>query len=228
MDKITCVIVEDESSAIQKLTSFIQKVDYLNLLETFYNVTDAYNWLNSHKTDLIFLDLHLGELIGFDLLKNIDFTPLVIITTAFSEHALESYQYFINAYLLKPYSFADFLQVLNKLPKPNQNTELHKDYVFIKTEYRLEKIMLNEVLYLEGMKDYIKIVTADKQIMTLMNFKEITEIFNNPNFCRVHHSFIAAVDKIDFIERNRVIIKEKCIPISESKRENFFKMINKQ
>lgn len=228
MDKITCIIVEDESSAAQKLTSFIQKVNYLNLLESFDNVTDAYNWLNSHKTDLIFLDLHLGELIGFDLLKNIDFTPLVIITTAFSEYALESYQYFINAYLLKPYSFADFLQALNKLPKPNQNTALDKDYVFIKTEYRLEKIMLNEVLYLEGMKDYIRIVTANKQIMTLMNFKEITEIFNTSNFCRVHNSFIVAIDKINFIERNRVVIKDKYIPISESRRENFFKLIGKQ
>lgn len=228
MGKITCVIVEDETSATQKLTSFIENIDYLNLVAIFDSVVEAFNWLNQHKADLIFLDLHLGELNGFDLLKSMAYTPSVIITTAFSEYAVESYQYSVNAYLLKPYSFADFLQALNKLPKNSPQTEIGKTYIFIKTEYRLEKVMLSEILYLEGMKDYIKIVMTNKQLMTLMSFKEILDLLDNPNFCRVHHSFVVALDKIDFIERNRIVIEEKYIPISESKREAFLKQIGKQ
>lgn len=227
MEKITCVIIEDETSATHKLTSFIEKIDYLNLLKTFDNLAEAFSWFNQYKVDLIFLDLHLGELSGFDLLKNINSKPSVIITTAFAEYAVESYQYFINAYLLKPYSFSDFLQALGKLPQNTSSYGGDKGYIFIKTEYRLEKVNINEILYLEGMKDYIKIITFDKQIMTLMTFKELAELLNNDNFCRVHHSFMVAIDKIDFVERNRIVIKEKYIPISESKRENFFKLIGK-
>jgi len=228
MENLTCVIVEDESSAIQKLTAFIDKIDYLNLVATFDNVGEAFNSLNQNKVDLIFLDLHLGELSGFDLLKNITYTPFVIITTAYGSYAIESYRYHVNAYLLKPYSFADFLQALSKLQKNSSNSEINKAYIFIKSEYRLKKVMLNDILYLEGMKDYIKIVMDKKQLMTLMSFKEILELLDSPNFCRVHNSYIVAIDKIDFIERNRIVIREKYIPISESKRDSFFKLIGKK
>lgn len=222
-----CIIVEDEPAAIQKLSSFIEKIEYLHLTACFQSVAEALNWLNQHTVDLIFLDLHLGEAKGFDLLKSISYSPHVIVTTAFSEYAVESYQYYIDAYLLKPYSFSDFLQAISKIYKSSTYIGSKKDYIFIKTEYRLEKVLLNDILYLEGMKDYIKIVMTNKQLMTLMNFKEIIELLDSQNFYRVHHSFVVAIDKIDFIERNRIVINEQYIPISESKRVNFLKFINK-
>lgn len=227
MEKIACIIVEDENSAAEKLASFINKIDYLDLKNTFSEVTDALNWLAGYPVDLIFLDLHLGELNGFELLKNLRTTPKVIITTAFSEYAVESYRYFIDGYLLKPYSFSDFLQSVSKIAHaPVPKTDKKKEFAFIKTEYHLEKILLEDILYLEGMKDYIKIVLKDRQIMTLMNFREISELLNPSDFYRVHHSYIVAVNKIDLIERSRIKIRNKYIPISDRKKAGFLEFIH--
>lgn len=227
MEALRCIIVEDETSAAQKLESFIDRIEHLQLLHSFNDVTKAYNWLSQNTIDLIFLDLHLGELSGFDLLKNLTYTPAVIITTAFSEHAVQSYLYHINAYLLKPFSFADFMQALTKIPERSKLSSVKKDFVFIKTEHRLEKVAICDILYLEGMKDYIKVVLRDKELMTLMSFKDILDLLDNPDFCRVHHSFVVAIDKIEYIEKNRIVIKNQFIPISESRRQAFFSQLNK-
>ncbi|MDX2135855.1 MAG: LytTR family DNA-binding domain-containing protein [Saprospiraceae bacterium] len=228
MEKLTCVIVEDEAVSAEKLTAFIGRLTYLTLLETFANGRSAVAWLNNHTVDLLFLDLHLGDLHGYDVLHNLRSKPYVIVTTAFGEYAIEGYRHNIDGYLLKPYDFAEFLQCINHIQQTKQPAPVARDYIFVRTEYRLEKVMLADILYLEGMKDYIKIVTPGKQIMTLMRFSDMMDTLRSPNFFRVHHSFIVAVDRIDYIERNRIFMGKAVIPISESRRDSFLAFLKQR
>ncbi len=224
--KINCIIVEDEPLALERAKSYVLKLSYLNLLETFDNGRDALLFLKSNVVDLIFLDINLGELSGIQLLESADINARIIITTAYQEYALKGFELNVTDYLLKPYTFERFFQAVEKAKSSlEKNAPANKDYIFVKTEYRLEKILLNEIRYIEGMRDYRRIHTINKKIMTLQTFKEFEEQIIPSIICRVHKSFMISIDKIDSIERDEIKIGEIFIPISETYKKSFYDLI---
>ena len=225
---INCIIIEDEPLALERTKNYVLKLPFLNLLSTFDNGIDALVYLKSNKVNLIFLDINLGELSGIQLLEIGNINCEVIIITAYQEHALKGFELNVTDYLMKPYSFDRFLQAVNRAQDNlSKNTSGNqKEFIFIKTEYRLEKIALNDILYIEGMRDYRRIHTVHKKIMTLQTFKELEQEIPANIIRRVHKSFMVSLDKIESIERDRIKIKEVLIPISETYKKAFFELIN--
>jgi DNA-binding LytR/AlgR family response regulator len=224
--KINCIIVEDEPLALERAKSYVLKLPYLNLLATFDNGKDALLLLKSTAVDLIFLDINLGELSGIQLLESANSNARIIITTAYQEYALKGFELNVTDYLLKPYTFERFFQAVERAKSELEKIiPSGKDYIFVKTEYRLEKIMLNEIRYIEGMRDYRRIHTTHKKIMTLQTFKEFEEQISPSVICRVHKSYMIAIDKIDSIERDEIKIGEIFIPISETYKKSFYELI---
>lgn len=221
------IVIEDEPLALKKIVGFIEKIDYLSLSKTFDNAIEAISYLKSNTVDLIFLDIQMEEFTGIQFLEAVKIRPKVIITTAYDKYAIKGYELDVADYLLKPFTFARFLQaverVSNSIAEPQ--TPSNNDFIFVKTEYRLEKIKLSEILYIEGMSEYLKVVTSDKKIMTLQSFKTLEEQLPKLNFARIHKSYIVAIDKIENIERNRIKIKEVLIPISDTYKEEFYNKI---
>ena len=226
--RIDCIIVEDEPLALERTKKFVLKLSFLNLLSTFDNGIDALVFLKTNKVDLIFLDINMGKLSGIQLLEAAKITSEVIITTAYNEYALKGYELNITDYLLKPFTFERFVQSVDKAQNNLSRNESKqgRKFVFVKTEYRLEKLLLGEVVYIEGMRDYRRIHTINKQIMTLQTFKDFEEEIPANIICRVHKSYMVSLDKIDSVERDRIKIKDTFIPISETYKKLFFELIN--
>ncbi|MGL4597390.1 MAG: LytR/AlgR family response regulator transcription factor [Bacteroidia bacterium] len=224
---MTCIIIEDEPLAQERTKNYVQKIPALELLHTFDNAIEAISFLKTNTVDLIFLDIQMDELSGIQLLESVEIKAEVIITTAFSEYALKGYELKITDYLLKPFTFDRFLKAVDKVisNRTKKETSAEKSFIFVKTEYRLEKILLSEILYIEGMRDYRRIHTTQKRIMTLQTFGEFEQLISPDLVCRVHKSFMVAIAKIDSIERDRIKIGETIIPISDSYRNTFFEQI---
>jgi two-component system LytT family response regulator len=224
----TCIIVEDEPLALERAKGYVQKLPFLNLKATFDNAIDALVFLKTNKVDLLFLDINLGELSGIQLLETSTITSQVILTTAYHEYALKGYDLKIADYLLKPYTFERFVQAVDRaqslLPKPEIKHQ--RPFIFVKAEYRLEKIFLDDILFIEGMGNYRRIHTPTQKVMTLQTFSEFEQEIPTSIVCRVHKSYMVAVAKIDSIEKDRIRIKEMMIPISESYRQAFFEQIH--
>lgn len=230
MTKYTCIIIEDEPLALEKTKDFVNKVPFLQLSATFDNALTGLAYLNNNKVDLLFLDINMDELSGIELLESSKINSQVIITTAYQEYALKGYELQITDYLLKPFTFNRFLQAVNKaqVNLVRHASESQPDFIFVKTENRLEKIMLDEIVYIEGMRDYRRIHTVHKnvKIMTLQNFSEFEKLIPPNLICRVHKSYMVALNKIISIERGRIKIADQLIPISETYKEAFFELIN--
>jgi DNA-binding LytR/AlgR family response regulator len=228
MEKQTCIIIEDEPLALERTKGFIDKIPSLQLSATFDNTLAGLAYLQQHHVDILFLDINMDELSGIELLESANIKSKVIITTAYQEYALKGYELCVTDYLLKPFTFNRFLQAVNKAQNSAQ-VPIHKeqrDFIFVKTENRLEKILINEIVYIEGMRDYRRIHTINKKIMTLQNFSELEEVIPSSAVCRVHKSYMVALHKIESIERSRIKIANQLIPISDTYREQFFKLIN--
>ncbi|HLK27691.1 MAG TPA: LytTR family DNA-binding domain-containing protein [Puia sp.] len=225
--KIDCIIIEDEPLAMERAKSYVQKFPFLHLLSTFDNAVDALVFLKTNRVDLIFLDINMGRLSGIQLLEVANIKSEVIITTAYHEYALKGYELNVTDYLLKPYTFERFVQAVEKAQYnlSKKNIKHDKNFIFVKTEYRLEKLILSDIIYIEGMRDYRKIHTRDKQIMTLQTFKDFEEEIPSQIICRVHKSYMVALNKIESVERDRVKIKDVLIPISETYKKSFFDLI---
>ncbi len=227
MIKYTCLIIEDEPLALEKTKDFVNKVPFLELSATFDNALTGLQFLNAHKVDILFLDINMDELSGIELLESSKINSQVIITTAYQEYALKGYELQITDYLLKPFTFNRFLQAVNKAQENiiKHASEPHPDFIFVKTENRLEKIMVADIVYIEGMRDYRRIHTVSKKVMTLQNFSEFEKLIPPSVVCRVHKSFMVALSKIVSIERSRIKIADQLIPISETYKEAFFELI---
>jgi two-component system, LytTR family, response regulator len=230
MHKYPCIIIEDEPLALERTKDFVLKTPFLNLCATFDNALTGLNYLNTHPVDVLFLDINMDELTGVELLESTKITAQVIITTAYQEYALKGYELNVTDYLLKPFSFQRFLQAVNKAQDQLQvrsTPEVALDFVFIKTENRLEKIAFSDIIYIEGMRDYRRIHTMDKKIMTLQNFKELEQIIPANLVCRVHKSYMVGIHKIESIGNGRIKILDKIIPISETYKAFFYQKIEK-
>ena len=222
---VNCIIIEDEPLAITKLANYIAKLPALTLLKTFSSATSAIQYLKENPVDVIFLDIEMKDLTGIQFLEAINTRAKIIITTAYEHYALKGYELQVSDYLLKPISFERFVKACNRvIEAATLQTEHGK--IFVKTEYRLEGIDTAEILYIEGMGDYKRIFTTDKNIMTLETFRVLLNKLPASKFCRVHNSFIVSLDNIERIERNRITIGKKIIPISESFGKAFFERLN--
>jgi two-component system, LytTR family, response regulator len=229
---ISCIAIDDEPLALSKLEGFISKVSELRLIRTFDNAIEAIGWLRENSADLIFLDIQMEQFTGIQFLETTGTQSRVILTTAYDQYAIKGFELNVTDYLLKPYSFARFLKAVNKaidsLEKKDENVfhaPQHESFIFVKTEYRLERIDIDSILYIEGMKDYLRIICTDKRIMTLQSFSKLEEALPATRFCRVHKSFIVAIDKIKSIERSVIIIADRRIPVSNTYKDNFFAKI---
>jgi two-component system, LytTR family, response regulator len=230
--QINCIVIDDEPLAISKLEGFIKKVPELTFKRSFDNAIEAISWTKENNPDLIFLDIQMEQLTGIQFLEATGPAARIIITSAYDQYAIKGFDLNVTDYLLKPFSFQRFVKAVNKVmdyyaQKTNKSENLSggDGYIFVKTEYRLERVDLNKILYIEGMKDYLRIICTDKKIMTLQSFSKLEENLPPKKFCRVHKSFIVAIDKIKSIERNVIIIADQRIPVSNTYKENFYSKI---
>ena len=225
---INCIIVEDEPLALERVKGFVLKLPFLHLLAEFDNAFDALTFLKTNEVDLIFLDINMDEFSGIQLLETSVIRSQVIIATAYHEYALKGYDLKVADYLLKPFTLERFVQAVDRVQNNLALTENanYKKFIFVKTEYRLEKILLSEIVFIEGMHDYRKIHCLDKRIMTLQTFTDLEKEIPSTLICRVHKSFMVALDKIESIEKDRIRIQDQLIPISETYKQAFYKTIN--
>ncbi|MES2628524.1 MAG: response regulator transcription factor [Bacteroidota bacterium] len=224
--KISCVIVEDEPLPAERLREYISKIPYLELTRVFDNGMDALVYLKLHPTELLFLDINLGELSGIRMLENHALATHVILTTAYHEFALKGYELNVCDYLLKPFTFERFLQAVEKVrEREEKSVKPEKRFIFLKTEHRLEKVMLSEIRYIEGMRDYRRVFTTSNRIMTLKTFREFEQELPPDEICRVHKSYMVALAAINAIEKDEIRIGEKYIPISDTYRKEFYERV---
>ena len=229
--EIRCIAIDDEPLALKKVASFSERINGLTLVKTFDNALDAISFLKEEQVSLIFLDIQMEQFTGIQFLEAIKYHPQIIITTAYEQYALKGFEFNVTDYLLKPFSFDRFVQAVdrvmdNLMTGLNGKQEEENDFFFVKTEYRLEKIFFADILFIQGMSDYLQIVTRTRKIMTLQNFKFMERKLKPPRFVRVHKSFLVAVNYIESIERNRIKIFDRMIPISITYRDTFFKLID--
>jgi two-component system LytT family response regulator len=229
---INCIAIDDEPLALSKLEGFVSKIPDLKLIRSFDNAIEAIGWLKENHSDLIFLDIQMEQLTGIQFLEATGTTSRIIITSAWDQYALKGFELNITDYLLKPFSFQRFMQAVNKVmdyysqrPDNQKPPSEGENYIFVKTEYRFERIDLDDILYIEGMKDYLRIICLNKKIMTLQSFSKIEESLPSKKFSRVHKSYIVALDKIKSIERGVILIADRRIPVSNTYKESFFSKI---
>lgn len=240
--KIQCIAVDDEPLALDIISAHCSRVPFLSLLQTFDNAIDTMEYLREHQVDLIFLDIQMEGLTGLQMLNALKKMPHIILTTAYDSYAIQGFELDVDDYLLKPISFERFLKGANKVYERIQqeiseagnekqiivqSPDAEPSFFFVKTETRIEKVNAADVLYIEGMGDYWRIVTAGRRIMTLLNARGIEEILHEPGFCRVHKSFFVALDKIDFVEKKHIKIAGERIPIGDTYQKHFFDLIEK-
>ena len=222
-----CVTVDDEPLALEKINGFVEQLPLLKLEASFDNSRDALNYLASHPADILFLDIQMDRLTGLDLLAALPEKPQVILTTAYSEYALKGYELEVTDYMLKPYSFERFARAANLAIKriDEKAASQSADFIFVKADYRLVKIKLEEILFIEGMRDFRCIVTTTGKILTQQTFCSFEEQLPATAFVRVHKSYMVAVAKIESIEKHRIKIGKELLPVSESYRATFYKVI---
>lgn len=228
---LKCIIIDDEPLAVKLLLDYAHKTADLEAVAHFTNPIKGIQELEQFQPDLIFLDVQMPELSGIQFAKIVQGKYPVILTTAYEQYALEGYDLDIVDYLLKPISLERFQQAIAKLQQrlvPSTKSTTSSDtnqYIFVKSGYKTVRIDLVDILYVEGLSDYVRIQTTKESILTLDTMKHLLQQLPQERFMRVHRSHIVALDKIDFIERNRIIIQEKYIPISASYLDDFWKRI---
>ena len=230
---LNCIIIEDEPLAAEKLEGFIKRSPYLNLVESFRSSLAGLQYIKENVIDLVFLDIQMEEMTGLELLESLTHKPLIVLTTAFQEYALKGYELHVSDYLLKPYDFPRFLKAVDKVYEEfalrhAKNAETGSS-IFVRTEYRIEKVDLDRILYIEGMSDYLRVHTSDgRKIMCLQKFSSFEEVLPQEGFKRVHKSYLVAIDKIDSIERNVIRIGEVHVPVGKTYQEGFYQVLKKR
>src|SRR5471030_1942439 len=238
---IRCLIVDDEPLALHILEDYMSKIPFLQLVKATTNPIEALTIVQEMGVDLVFLDVQMPELTGIQFLRISNGKAKVILTTAYPQYALEGYELDVVDYLLKPIAFDRFYKSVQKAQQiispsaasalvikeesaPQQ--DLLSDFIFVKTEHKIQKVYLNDILFIEGLKDYISIFTPAERIITLQNMKKMEDALPERHFIRVHKSYIVSLNKIDSIERSRIWIGDKIIPVGDTYRDSFFKIVD--
>lgn len=236
-EKITCYIIDDEPLAQEILEDYIAKVPFLELKGSFSSPVEAVGQIKNDNPDLLFLDINMPDLDGLSFIPMLNPKPQIILTTAYDQYALKAFELEVKDYLLKPFSFERFYksvlrlyqnQSIKQQPEKKEiklDTSEESDYIFLKVGHKIQKIAIKDIIYIEGMKDYLRIHTAREKIMTLLSFSKLEELLPATKFVRVHRSFMVAIDKIDHIEKKRIKISDQIIPISDTYADAFFKML---
>jgi DNA-binding LytR/AlgR family response regulator len=228
---IKCIVVDDEPLAIEKVKSFVEKLPFLELVAKFRNAIDALEFIRNNHVQIIFLDIQMDKLTGIEMLEKMVIRPQVILITAYNDYAIKGFELAVTDYILKPYTFERFLQAVNKAVdyikwQQQQNVSISQsiDYLFIKSGYKIVKVFLNEIQYIEGMRDFQSIVTDNEKIIASHTMQELEKLLPG-NFIRCHKSFIVSIAKINSIEHDRIRIGNNFIPIGESYKDEFYKHI---
>lgn len=225
---LNCAIIDDEPLAADLLASYAKKTPELNLIGVYDSAVKAMTVLRNNPVDLLFLDIQMPELSGLEFAGLLPPETKIVFTTAFNQYAIDGYKVNAVDYLLKPISFETFVKSVNKVVKlckeqKRQKSLFNDKFVYIKSEYKLVKIAFEDILYVEGLKDYIKIYLSDgrKPVMSLMNMKTLEDNLPSNVFMRVHRSFIVNIAKVDMIDRGRIVVGDMFIPVSESYKDRF-------
>lgn len=225
---ISCLIVDDEPLARNLMTEYVKKVNYLNLIKSCSSPLEALDVLRTNHIDLLFLDVQMPQITGLAFLKTLQRKPQVILTTAYSQYAMEGYELDVADYLLKPITFERFLKAVEKVsarlakaPEPPMAAERVDDYIFVKDGTKLVKIRWDDILYVEGLKDYVTIHTPLQKIVSLQRLKILEDQLPRQKFMRIHNSFIISLASIKTIQRDKVQIGEAWIPIGDTYRKAF-------
>jgi two-component system, LytTR family, response regulator len=234
--KLSCIIVEDIQIAADFLRKFCEKSDLVEVKGHFLNVTDALEFLDRERVDLLFLDVEMPGANGFDLLDRLTYSPMIILTTSKTEYAFNAFQYHVNDYLKKPFTYKRFVEAIDKLQQqvaeaapaqpasatPPADTE----FLFIKADDKLIKVRKDDILFLESMRDYVKFVTPAKNYVTYSTLKNMEEKLNGQTFLKVHRSYIVNLSKIDDIRGNTIYILGNQIPIGKGHKEDLEARLN--
>lgn len=236
MKTIRCLVVDDEPLALDLIESYVEKTPFLELVGKCSSAYEVLEKIAAEPVDLLFLDIQMPGLTGIELSRSLKNGPKVIFTTAFEEYALEGFRVDAVDYLLKPFNYEEFLKAANKarewiaITSGDKTAGTDPDALFVKSEYKLVKIDLRKVLYIEGLKDYAKIYLQDQSrpVMTLMSLKSLEEQLPSRQFMRIHRSFIVRLDKIDLIERNKVVIGQASISVADAYKDAFQAYLSKK
>ena len=233
---IKCVIVDDEPLALSVLERYINQTPFLELVDKFTNPIKAFKYLNDNEIDLLFVDIQMPDLNGFELVNNLKKKPVFIFTTAYSEYALDGFKADALDYLLKPIDMPEFSKAVNKAKEwleirneKNSMVEATKDFLFIKSEYKIIRINFSEITYIQGMSEYVKIhLTSRKPIMSLISLKSLEAQLPATLFMRVHKSYIVNLQKVNMIERNEIVYDDgTIIPVSQQYKLQFQEFLDK-
>ena len=232
---IQCIAIDDEPLALQQMASYIEKTPYLELVEQFESAMQAIAWLQENTAELMFVDINMPDLNGMDFVKSLNNPPKVIFTTAYSEYALEGFRVDAVDYLLKPIGYSDFLKAAEKAKERlgsvvKETTEIESDenFLFVKSEYKILRINMADIRYIEGMREYIRIhIENQKPVMALMSMKKMEAFLPEQRFMRVHRSYIVNLEKVNTIERMRIVFDKVYIPVSEQYRATFQEFLDK-
>jgi two-component system response regulator LytT len=233
---ISVIAIDDEPLALQLVTGYVGKTPGLKLVGQFDNPLDAAEFLTDNRVDLIFIDIQMPDLSGIEFTRFIEKGPKVIFTTAFEKYALEGYKLEIVDYLLKPFSYEEFLTAVHKVQnllrleqKMPARVDVNNEFLFLKSDHKIKRINFNDILYIEGLKDYVKVYIQNslKPVLSLTSLKLLESKLPENKFMRVHRSFIVNLEKIDTIERSRIVFGKEYIPVSDQYKDKFQEYLDK-
>ena len=240
MAKIRCAVIDDEPLALGMMASYVKKTPFLELVGSYNSAIQAMQELQKTPADLLFLDIQMPELNGLDFSRMVPPQTRIVFTTAFDQYAIDGYRVNALDYLLKPISYPNFLQAANKAQEwfklvvqgqqGQQSKEEEVQSIFVKSEYKQVQVMLDDILYIEGLKDYIKIYEEghDKPLLSLMSMKAMEEMLPANRFIRVHRSYIVQKSKIRVVEHNRIVFGKTYIPVGDSYKDIFQTFLNER
>lgn len=233
---IRTIAIDDEPLALQLVSGYVSKTPFLELVASFDNPLDAMEYLDKNNVDLIFLDIHMPDLTGIEFTRILENRPKIVFTTAYEKYALEGFKLEAVDYLLKPFNYEEFLKAAKKAEKliglektAHDDVDANNEFLFLKSEYKIKRINFNDIKYIEGLKDYVKVYLQHepKPILSLNSLKSLEAKLPETKFMRVHRSFIVNLEKIDTIERSRIVFDKVYIPVSEQYKEKFQEFLDK-
>ena len=236
MKKLNCIIVDDEPLAANVLQKYVEKLDHLHLVGKAENAVDAFNLINTHSIDLMFLDIKMPQITGIDFIKSLNNPPAVIFTTAYRDFALEGFEMSAVDYLLKPISFERFMKAVGKIsysktsiaPEINETSAqvVTRDYIFVREDKRMKKVMLADILFIESIKDYVKIITKHGTVLTYLKMNYLEENLPVKQFVRVHKSFIVSIEAIEGYTATEAEVGGMTIPIGRHYKQHVHQVLD--
>ena len=219
--KIKCLLVDDEPLATNVIKKYLENFENFEIAGICKNAIEAHNQLSAQEVDVLFLDINMPKISGLEFIKSLSNPPLIVFATAYREYAVDSFELEALDYLVKPFSLDRFMKTIQRIeerliPKQNVTPKGERDHVFLKVDKKMVKVFIDEILYVESLKDYVRIKTLDENLINHNNLVSITEVIPMDKFVRIHRSYIIAIDKVKLIDGNQVKIGDKLLPIGRN------------